>query len=258
MPAAATGQPVSSSQQLLKTVPQSQQVIINSSLSSGGATQLPQGQMVQGQTQVVQNVTVVRPQNTLPVPVQVQIPVVQNVASPQSVQNSPIPQQQQVIQSSHVQIVREAEQDGNSNSNVSQQQEKANKIIAEAIAKAQRTGAGSSMGRVLSPPELPSTLADVDNPDGIQDEKPAKPKRKRKPRSDGKEKTPRRRRKDKVKVEPIEATDEATNVDVETTGIESLEEGEVKEKKGKKKREFGDKKKGEKLPAKFLAKKRKK
>ena len=242
-------QPVNSSQPVLKTIPQSQHVIINSSLpNSGGNTQI-------SQAQVIQNVTAVRPQKTLPVPVQVQIPqqVVQNnTAQPQTIQNTAA--QPQTTQNTPVQIVRENEQDGSTNSSVSQQQEKANKIIAEAIAKAQRSGAVSAMPRVLSPPELPATLADVDNPDAAQEEKPVKPKKKRRPRGDSKkEKTPKKRRKKEVKVE---ATDETTNVDVENM-TEEVEE--VKEKKVKKKKEHGDEKKPKmEIPAKFLSKKRKK
>lgn len=63
-----------------------------------------------------------------------------------------------------------------SNENPSLQQEKANKIIAEAIAKAQKSG-NSAIPRVLQPPELPSTLGDLDNPEQ-QTPEGEKPKRK--------------------------------------------------------------------------------
>ena len=282
-------QPVNSTQPLLKTIPQPQHVIINTSLSSGGNTQLGQAQIVQGQTlqggqtQILPNIPGVR--QRMPVPMQVQIPqqmvpVSQNVQNaipqpqlmqntqmmgnpqamgpvPPGMQHSPVPVQlQQGMQHSPVplpvQIVRENEQEGIGS--VSQQQEKANKIIAEAIAKAQRTG--SSIPKVMSPAELPSTLTEVELPDSTSTptDTPTKVKRKRKPREPKKDKSPKKKR-EKVKVV---ATDELSNVDIENSMTEDGEADEFKEKKQKKKREPGEKKlKGEKTP-KFGGKKRSK
>jgi hypothetical protein len=146
----------------------------------------------------------------------------------------------------------------NSSENSSLQQEKANKIIAEAIAKAQKSG-NSAIPRVLQPPELPSTLGDLDNPEPeTPDGKKAKKKRKytpRKEKGEKGEKTPRSKKKKAEKVEtntseliPSVAGDITMDGDSTTEAKTDSDVKEEKEKKPKKKKEKGEKKPSEKTP----------
>ena len=152
----------------------------------------------------------------------------------------------------------------NTTENSSLQQEKANKIIAEAIAKAQKSG-NSAIPRVLQPPDLPSTLGDLDNPEQeTPDGKKAKKKRKytpRKEKGEKAEKTPRSKKKKKAdKVETVVMSTSASELTPTVVGDLSMdgdstieakidtEVKEEKEKKPKKKKEKGDKKPSEKTP----------
>lgn len=143
-----------------------------------------------------------------------------------------------------------------SNENPSLQQEKANKIIAEAIAKAQKSG-NSAIPRVLQPPELPSTLGDLDNPEQ-QTPEGEKPKKKRRytPRKEKGEKSSRSKKKKSEKVETVTSSNEDTIPTVASESNLSMDsatemktDSEFKEEKEKKPKKKKDKeKKSEKTP----------
>ncbi|XP_053402464.1 chromodomain-helicase-DNA-binding protein 8-like isoform X5 [Mercenaria mercenaria] len=149
----------------------------------------------------------------------------------------------------------------NSAENSSLQQEKANKIIAEAIAKAQKSG-NSAIPRVLQPPELPATLGDLDNPESeTPDGKKQKKKRKytpRKEKGEKGEKTPRSKKKKSEKAETVTSSVSEMipsvagefSIDGDST-MEAKTDSDVKEekeKKPKKKKEKSEKKTSEKTP----------
>ncbi|XP_052817121.1 chromodomain-helicase-DNA-binding protein 8-like isoform X4 [Mya arenaria] len=85
------------------------------------------------------------------------------------------------------------------------QQEKANKIIAEAIAKAQKSGTSSNIPRVLQPPDLPATLEGLDSSEPTPDGKKPKKKRKYTPRKQKEPKEPNEKKKKKAKKGKVEA-----------------------------------------------------
>lgn len=82
------------------------------------------------------------------------------------------------------------------------QQEKANKIIAEAIAKAQKSG-NTAIPKVLQPPDLPAPLGELESLEATpEDGGKKKKKRKYTPKKDKDkdgEKTPKEKKKKKVK-----------------------------------------------------------
>ena len=127
-----------------------------------------------------------------------------------------------------------------------QQQEKANKIIAEAIAKAQKSG-NTSIPRLIEPPELPAILKSMNETTVKQNEgenKTKKRKRSRKEKekdepSEKDEQTPKKKRNRKKKKE--EAPVEPAKVDVEHTvtgqdkqPLDVDSDGSPKDKKSKK------------------------
>lgn len=88
--------------------------------------------------------------------------------------------------------------------NTNNQQEKANKIIAEAIAKAQKSGK-TSIPKVIQPPDLPAPLEEMDSLEDTPGGGKKKKKRKYTPKKDkDKEKTPKEKKKKKEKVKKVE------------------------------------------------------
>lgn len=70
-------------------------------------------------------------------------------------------------------------------------QEKANKIVAEAVARAQAAG-NTQIPRILTPPPIPSTVGDVDTPGGTTTPStPAEGKKKKKGTGKKREKKPK-------------------------------------------------------------------
>jgi len=116
-----------------------------------------------------------------------------------------------------------ANTDGTASTN---QQEKANKIIAEAIAKAQKSG-NTAIPKVIQPPELPATLVEMDSLEPTPEGKKSKKKRRYPPKKDkdnqdkDKEKTPKskKKKKDKTPKEPKEETMDYTLDNSEETSV---------------------------------------
>lgn len=94
-------------------------------------------------------------------------------------------------------------------------QEKANQIVAEAVAKAQAAG-NTAIPKVITPPPIPSTVGDAEDQGDDDDE--------------GKKKSPKKKKKPRVPKTPKEKKDVDTD-------------GEVKEKKPKQEKPKSAKKK---------------
>lgn len=213
-----------------------------------------------------------QPRLTLPQTVlATQVPTLTSL--PQPVMNGSTPASQQLVinpgpagtvgtQPSVLQSASPVQPQPNNENNAdssSQQQEKANKIIAEAIAKAQKSG-NAVIPRILQPPELPATLGDLDNPEQLATDKKPKKKRKYTPRKERGEKGDKLSKPKKKKssnagdvsssiVDTIKSVASDTNVDVESLTDEiKIEDIEPKEEKPRKKKEKGEKKHSEKTP----------
>lgn len=208
-----------------------------------------------------------QPRLTLPQTVlATQVPTLTSL--PQPVMNGSVPASQQLVinpgpagtQPSILQRASPVQPQPNNENNAdnsSQQQEKANKIIAEAIAKAQKSG-NAVIPRILQPPELPATLGDLDNPEQLTTDKKPKKKRKYTPRKEKGEKGEKPSKKKKNSkaddvsnsiVDTIKAVASDINLDVESLTDEIKNEDiEPKEEKQRKKKEKGEKKHSEKTP----------
>ncbi|XP_013394879.1 chromodomain-helicase-DNA-binding protein 8 isoform X2 [Lingula anatina] len=154
-----------------------------------------------------------------------------------------------------------SEEDQQKRIKIKQSQEKANKIIQEAIAKAQAQG--MDVPSVQPQQQLPVTIEGVGEEDAT-DQTPEKPKKKRAPRKkgEGAKKSEKKPKTPKTPKTPKEPKEPKTPKDSEKAAVEATEgEAKPEEKKEKKKTPVKAKsstKKRKMPPATFIAKKKKK